>query len=115
TARTGRADGHFGTSGPQARWAGRHEGPLQAGVQGLEAPQPAAFPPNRGPDLAGAHHLPDEAEDPGGDRPQPSALRCHLGSSGPAESADYRADAGPGERAFPPPCCSVRSRLFPEI
>ena len=35
----------FGSSGAQARWAGRQEGQLQGGTQGREAPQPATFPP----------------------------------------------------------------------
>ena len=115
TARTGRADGRFGTSGPQARWAGSHEGPLQAGVQGLEAPQPAAFLPNRGPDLAGAHHLPDKrrtlaATDPS---PLPAAVTSAL----LAQRRDGRLPGGRGGRGerVSSPCCFVRTRLFPEM
>lgn len=103
----------FGSSGPQARWAGCHEGQLQAGTQGREAPQPAAFPPSRGPGSAGTHHLADEREDPAGDRPQPSAI-----TSAPlAERGACRLPGGgrAGERVFPPRCCYVRSILFPEL
>ena len=54
----------------------------------------------------------------GGPCQRPTSALCPLLSprllwlSG--ENADYRAEAGPGERAFPPPCCSVRSLLFPD-